>query len=44
VGVVSIGDVVNTIITEQKVVIRDLEKYITGQDYVADAELSAAVR
>jgi CBS domain-containing protein len=44
VGVVSIGDVVNTIITEQKVVIRDLEKYITGQDYVAGAELSAAVR
>jgi signal-transduction protein with cAMP-binding, CBS, and nucleotidyltransferase domain len=44
VGVVSIGDVVNTIITEQKVAIRDLEKYITGQDYVAGAELSAAVR
>jgi CBS domain-containing protein len=44
VGVVSIGDVVNTIITEQKVVIRDLEKYITGQDYVVAMEMAAGVR
>ncbi len=44
VGVVSIGDVVNTIITEQKVAIRDLENYITGHDYTAGAELPAGVR
>jgi CBS domain-containing protein len=43
-GVISIGDVVNTIITEQRVTIRDLEKYITGQDYVAGVEQSAGVR
>jgi CBS domain-containing protein len=43
IGVVSIGDVVNTIITEQKVAIRDLQNYITGQDY-ASAELPAGVR
>ena len=30
VGVVSIGDIVNATITEHKVKIRDLEKYITG--------------
>ena len=30
VGVVSIGDIVNASITEHKVKIRDLEKYITG--------------
>ena len=30
VGLVSIGDIVNATITEQKVKIRDLEKYITG--------------
>lgn len=29
-GVVSIGDVVNRIITEQQIKIRDLESYITG--------------
>ncbi len=44
VGVVSIGDVVNTIITQQKVVIRDLENYITGQDYASSVELSAGFR
>jgi CBS domain-containing protein len=43
VGVVSIGDVVNAVITEQKVAIRDLQNYITGQDY-ATAELPAGVR
>jgi CBS domain-containing protein len=43
-GVISIGDVVNTIITEQRVTIRDLEKYITGQDYVTGVEQSAGVR
>jgi CBS domain-containing protein len=43
VGVVSIGDVVNTIITEQKVAIQDLQNYITGQDY-AGAEMPAGVR
>ena len=30
IGVVSIGDIVNATITEHKVKIRDLEKYITG--------------
>ena len=30
VGIVSIGDIVNATITEHKVKIRDLEKYITG--------------
>lgn len=29
-GVVSIGDVVNRVITEQQIAIRDLESYITG--------------
>jgi CBS domain-containing protein len=38
IGVVSIGDVVNTIITEQKVTIRHLENYITGWDYVTGME------
>jgi len=35
IGVVTIGDVVNAIINEQQVKIQDLEKYITGSDYVA---------
>jgi len=33
VGIVSIGDIVNQIITEQLTTIKDLEKYITGSDY-----------
>lgn len=30
IGVVSLGDVVNAIITDQKITIKDLESYITG--------------
>ena len=33
VGIISIGDVVNTIIREQKAHIKDLEKYITASGY-----------
>ena len=33
VGLVSIGDIVNRIITEQKTKIHDLESYIVGSDY-----------
>jgi signal-transduction protein with cAMP-binding, CBS, and nucleotidyltransferase domain len=35
IGVVTIGDVVNAIINEQQIKIHDLEKYITGSEYVA---------
>jgi len=35
IGVVTIGDVVNAIINEQQIKISDLEKYITGSEYVA---------
>ena len=33
IGIISIGDVVNTIIREQKTQIKDLEKYITASGY-----------
>ncbi|NLI24682.1 MAG: CBS domain-containing protein [Bacteroidales bacterium] len=33
VGMISIGDVVNAIISEQKAIIKDLEDYITGSGY-----------
>lgn len=35
IGVVTIGDIVNAIINEQQIKIKDLEKYITGSEYVA---------
>ncbi|HBH61215.1 MAG TPA: histidine kinase [Nitrospiraceae bacterium] len=35
IGVVTIGDIVNAIINDQQIKIQDLEKYITGSDYVA---------
>lgn len=34
-GIISIGDVVNNIISDQKHTIRDLENYITGRGYGA---------
>jgi CBS domain-containing protein len=34
-GVVTIGDIVNAIINDQQIKIKDLEKYITGSEYVA---------
>jgi len=42
IGLVSIGDVVNALITAQKVTIRDLENYITGNEYAAEAGQLAA--
>lgn len=34
IGVVSIGDVVNVIISAQKIKIQDLENYVTGREYM----------
>ncbi len=34
-GIVSMGDVIKKIITDQQIVIEELEKYISGQDYIA---------
>jgi CBS domain-containing protein len=42
IGVISIGDVVNALITAQKVTIRDLENYITGSGYLAEEEQSVS--
>ena len=39
VGLVSIGDIVNRIISEQKTKIHDLESYIVGSDYGSEIEL-----
>ena len=39
VGLVSIGDIVDRIITEQKTKIKDLESYIVGSDYGAEIKL-----
>ncbi|MBI5665906.1 MAG: CBS domain-containing protein [Nitrospirae bacterium] len=35
IGIVTIGDIVNAIINDQQIKINDLEKYITGSEYVA---------
>jgi CBS domain-containing protein len=39
VGIVSIGDIVNRIITEQKSKIENLESYIVGSDYGATIKM-----
>jgi len=39
IGLVSIGDIVNRIITEQKTKIQDLESYIVGSDYGTEIKL-----
>jgi CBS domain-containing protein len=39
VGIVSIGDIVNRIIFEQKTKIQDLESYIVGSDYGSDIKM-----
>ena len=39
VGIVSIGDIVNRIISEQKTKIHDLERYIVGSDYGSEIKL-----
>lgn len=39
VGIVSIGDIVNRMIEEQKTKIHDLESYIVGSDYGSQIEL-----
>jgi len=36
-GIITIGDVVNSMISEQKITIRDLENYITGGAHEFDA-------
>jgi len=39
VGLVSIGDIVNRIISEQKTKIKDLESYIVGSDYGSEIQM-----
>lgn len=39
IGLVSIGDIVNRIITEQKTKIQDLESYIVGSDYGTEIKI-----
>ena len=39
IGIVSIGDIVNKIISEQKTKIHDLERYIVGSDYGSEIKL-----
>lgn len=36
IGIISIGDVVNAIITTQKIEIEDLKKYVTGSGYSSE--------
>jgi len=39
VGIVSIGDIVDRIISEQKTKIHDLESYIVGSDYGSEIKM-----
>jgi CBS domain-containing protein len=42
IGVVSIGDVVNAIITTQKIELEDLKNYVTGGEYLHGSEWTAS--
>ena len=39
IGLVTIGDLVNAIITDKEITIEDLKKYITGSNYIKGADI-----